>query len=192
MIKGQIGRPTQKFGTIREFCVHVMSFSDVVSISGVAAPDSAARPPLSSCSTTALNALLAMCADAVLVVDDGKYYGMRLMMPEQTEAIHPRVIVSATHKWMRQKQSKQLVFMFGCLYTAVSKDTAGDPQTGPFKGHLTRIQNRICIAVMEEGGFQFLDRHTQQQVVSCDSLASAHCNTARCGSHNLSCLLTDA
>jgi len=113
-------------------------------------------------STIALEALLVECANAVLVVDGGKYYGMRLLMSGQTEAIHPRIIV----KWMRQKQTKQLIFMFGCLYVAVSKDTSGDPHKGPFKGHLTRIQKRICIAVMEEGGFQFLDHRAQQSVVS--------------------------
>jgi hypothetical protein len=122
--------------------------------------DSASR------STIALNELLTLCADAVLVVDGDKYYGMRLLMSGQTEAIHPRIIVSATHKWMRQKQTKQLIFMLGCFYVAVSKDTNGDPHKGPFKGHITRIQNRICIAVMEEGGFQFLDHRAQQSVVS--------------------------
>ena len=128
-------------------------------------------PHVASRSTIALNALLAVCADSVLVVEDGKYYGMRLLMSGQTEAIHPRIIVSATHKWMRQKQTKQLIFMFGCLYVAVSKDANGDPHKGPFKGHLTRIQNRICIAVMEEGGFQFLDHRAQQRVVSKYDLA---------------------
>jgi len=123
-------------------------------------------PKVSSRATIALNELLAMCAGAKLVVEDGKYYGMRLLMAGETEAIHPRTIVSATHKWMRQKQSKQLVFMFGCLYVAVSKDTTGNPHKGPYKGHLTRIQNRICITVLEEGGFQFLDHCAQKRVVS--------------------------
>jgi len=132
-----------------------------------------------SAATDALHLLLAMCADAELVVEDGKYYGMRLLMAGETEPIHPRTIVSATHKWMRQKRSKQLVFMFGCLYVAVSKDSTGDPQKGPYKGHLTRIQNRMCIAVLEEGGFQFLHRCAQKRVVSLPPFVPEvllHCN----------------
>jgi len=113
----------------------------------------------------ALDLLLVQCESATLVVQDGKYYGMRLLMPGQTEPIHPRIIVSATHKWMRQKKSAQLVFMLGCFYSAVSKDS-DNASRGSFMGHVTRIQNRFAITILEEGGMQFLDKTAQQQVVS--------------------------
>jgi len=114
--------------------------------------------------SVALDALLVLCEGATLVVQDGKYYGMRLLMPGQTEPIHPRIIVSATHKWMRQKKSAQLVFMLGCFYTAVWKDS-DNASRGSFMGHVTRIQNRFAITILEEGGMQFLDKTAQLHVV---------------------------
>ena len=127
--------------------------------------------------SVALDALLVQCGSATLVVEDGKYYGMRLLMPGQTEAIHPRIIVSAMHKWMRQKKSAQLVFMLGCFYSAVSKDS-NNASRGSFMGHVTRVQNRFAIAILEEGAMQFLDKKAQQQVVSLSWCVTV-CNAAR-------------
>ena len=115
--------------------------------------------------SVALDALVVQRAGATLFVQDGKYYGMRLLMPGQTEPIHARIIVSATHKWMRQKKSAQLVFMLGCFDTAVWKDLDNASQ-GRFMGHVTRIQNRVAIVILEEGGMKFLDKTAQLHVAS--------------------------
>jgi len=140
-----------------------ISMSLVVAVPAVVAVVAATADAVAA--SVALDALLVQCESATLVVEDGKYYGMRLLMPGQTEPIHPRIIVSATHKWMRQKKSGQLVFMLGSFYSAVSKDS-DNASRGSFMGHVTRVQNRFAIAILEEGGMQFLDKEAQQQVVS--------------------------
>jgi len=111
-----------------------------------------------------VDALLEMCTGAKLVVNDGKYRGMRLLMPGDTKPIHTRVIVSAMHKLMRQKRSAELVYLLGCFYVAVSNDP-GDPQVAQMKSKLTCVSNRFAVCVFEEGCMLLINERAQRAVV---------------------------
>ena len=111
-----------------------------------------------------MDALLEMCSGSKLVVNDGKYRGMRLLMPSDTKPIHTRVIVSAMHKLMRQKRSAELVYLLGCFYVAVSKDP-GDPQVAQMKSKITCVSNRFAVCVFEEGCMLLINERAQRTVV---------------------------
>jgi hypothetical protein len=108
--------------------------------------------------------LLKICSGSKLVVNDGKYRGMRLLMPGDTKPIHTRIIVSAMHKLMRQRRSGELVYLLGCFYVAVSKD-AGDPQVAQMKSKLTCVSNRFAVCVFEEGCMLLINESAQRTVV---------------------------
>jgi len=121
-----------------------------------------------------LDALLEMCSGSKLVVNDGKYRGMRLLMPSDTKPIHTRVIVSAMHKLMRQKRSGELVYLLGCFYVAVSKDQ-GDPQVAQMKSKLTCVSNRFAVCVFEEGCMLLINERAQRTVVRLCRLCIRFC-----------------
>jgi len=108
--------------------------------------------------------LVAMCHGCKLVVNDGKYRGMRLLMPGDTKPIHTRIIVSAMHKLMRQKRSGELVYLLGCFYVAVSKDP-GNPQISQMKSKLTCVSNRFAVCIFEEGCMLLINELAQGIVV---------------------------
>ena len=111
-----------------------------------------------------MDALLEMCSGSKLVVNDGKYRGMRLLMPSDTKPMHTRVVVSAMHKLMRQKRSAELVYLLGCFYVAVSNDP-GDPQVAQMKSKITCVSNRFAVCVFEEGCMLLINEHAQRTVV---------------------------
>jgi len=112
----------------------------------------------------AMDELLDMCRGSKLVVNDGKYRGMRLLMPRDTKPIHTRVIVSAMHKLMRQKRSGELVYLLGCFFVAVSGDP-GNPQVAQMKSKLTCVINWFAVCVFEEGCMLLINDFAQQTVV---------------------------
>ena len=127
-----------------------------------------------------MNTLLEMCSGSKLVVNDGKYRGMRLLMPGDTKPIHTRVIVSAMHKLMRQKRSAELVYLLGCFYVAVWNDP-GDPQVAQMKLKLTCVSNRFAVCVFEEGCMLLINERAQRAVVRfCVSFARFVCLLSAC------------
>jgi len=111
-----------------------------------------------------MDALLEMCKGSKLVVNDGKYRGMRLLMPGDTKPIHTRVIVSAMHKLMRQKRSGELVYLLGCFFVAVWNDP-GDAQVAQMKSKITCVCNRFAVCVFEEGCMLLINERAQRAVV---------------------------
>jgi len=111
-----------------------------------------------------MDVLLEMCKGSTLVVNDGKYRGMRVLMPGDTKPIHTRVIVSAMHKLMRQKRSGELVYLLGCFFVAVWNDP-GDPQVAQMKSKITAVCNRFAVCVFEEGCMLLINERAQRAVV---------------------------
>ena len=112
----------------------------------------------------AVEKLVDMCHGCKLVVNEGKYRGMRLLMPGDTKPIHTRIIVSAMHKLMRQKRSGELIYLLGCFYVAVSEDP-GNPQIAQMKSKLTCVTNRFAVCIFEEGCMLLINELAQRIVV---------------------------
>jgi hypothetical protein len=113
-----------------------------------------------------LNEVYEQCSQAKFVVDDEKYYSLRLCMHGDQAPFCKKIIISGMHKLMRQNESGKLMYLLGCFFTAVSKDT-GNPQAGSFKSVISRVIGRFATVVAEEGVFILMDEQAQRKMVSC-------------------------